>query len=205
MSALVAVAPSDFDADAPIVALFLHGYGSHERDLVGLASVLPPGVPWVSLRAPVDLGNGGATWYPVVTVGRPDPVAAAEATATVWEWVDEHLSPTTRILPIGFSQGGLMASQLLRTNPDRVAATVILSGFVLDAELPTDALLADSRPPVFWGRGDLDRNFTAATIGPAAAWLRSHTDLEEHLYPGLGHSIRDDELADLRSFLARQV
>ena len=31
---------------------------------------------------------------------------------------------------VGFSQGGLMATQLLRTRPGRVAATVVLSGFV---------------------------------------------------------------------------
>ena len=53
---------------------------------------------------------------------------------------------------VGFSQGGLMATQLLRTRPGRVAATVVLSGFVQAAPQPADEQLAAERPAVFWGR-----------------------------------------------------
>ena len=41
------------------------------------------------------------------------------------ESLDEVLDPATRILSVGFSQGGLMATQLLRTRPERIAATVV--------------------------------------------------------------------------------
>jgi len=33
-------------AAAPAVALFLHGYGSSEHDLVGLGAALDLGLPW---------------------------------------------------------------------------------------------------------------------------------------------------------------
>lgn len=122
----------DWTPHAPVVALFLHGYGSNEHDLTGLVAPLGLSLPWASLRAPVELGHGAA-WLPVTTPGNPDPQIVAGATDTIWAWVDAHLSPDTRVVPIGFSQGGLMASQLLRTRPERVVAPVILSGFVLGA------------------------------------------------------------------------
>ena len=91
-------------------------------------------LPWASLRAPVELGHGAA-WLPVTTPGNPAPETVAGATDTIWAWVDAHLSPDTRLVPIGFSHGGLMASQLLRTRPERVVAPVILSGFAQDLDV----------------------------------------------------------------------
>ncbi len=39
--------------DGPLVALLLHGYGSSEDDLAGLAPHVVPGLPRASLRAPL--------------------------------------------------------------------------------------------------------------------------------------------------------
>jgi phospholipase/carboxylesterase len=106
--------PNEADrADA--VVLLLHGFGSNERDLTGLAPLLDLAMPWASLRAPLELGNGGAAWFEIVTPGNPDPEPVADSTDAIWNWVDANLGETTKVIPIGFSQGGLMASQLLRT------------------------------------------------------------------------------------------
>lgn len=153
----------DWTPHAPLVTLFLHGYGSNEHDLTGLAAPLGFSWPWASLRAPLDLGHGAA-WFAVKTPGNPDADVVAEATDRIWAWVDAQLDPDSHVVPIGFSQGGLMSSQLLRTRPERVIAPVILSGFVLGAPQPGDDLLAESRPAVFWGRGDQDRGIAAPAI-----------------------------------------
>ncbi|RUR00979.1 alpha/beta hydrolase [Labedella endophytica] len=186
--------------DSPVV-LFLHGYGSHEHDLACLAQPLAIEGRWASLRAPLDMPGGGAAWVPITTPGRPDPDAVAEATAAVWAWVDENVDDGSVIVPIGFSQGGLMASQLLRTRPDRAAATVILGGFVLAVPQPADESLATARPSVFWGRGAEDRVITEHAIAPTSEWLPGHSSLTERVYPGLAHGIHAKELADVRAFL----
>ncbi|WP_291049626.1 hypothetical protein [Herbiconiux sp.] len=113
-----------------ITVLLLHGYGSNEHDLTGIVPALGLGVPWASLRAPIELGNGGAAWFAITTPGDPDPEPLAEATDAIWAWIDATRGESSRVLPIGFSQGGLMASQLLRTRPERVGAPVVLGGFV---------------------------------------------------------------------------
>ena len=185
-----------------IVMLF-HGYGSNERDLPGIVEHLGLDMPLVSLRAPLDMGAGAAAWFPLdenLTISR-QPVE--DSTTIVWNWVDENVAPETRIITIGFSQGGLMASQLLRTRPERIADTVILSGFVLGAEQPADAFLAAERPSVFWGHGTADAVIPQLLVVGASLWLRNHTTLTEKVYPGLAHSVHDQELADLKAYLHR--
>ena len=188
-------------AETSAVVLLLHGYGSNENDLAGLAPALGLTLPWVSLRAPLELGNGGAAWFTITTPGNPDAEPVVQATDAIWSWVDANVASTTSVIPIGFSQGGLMASQLLRTRPERVLGPVVLGGFVLGADQPGDAALADTRPPVFWGRGADDRVIGEAAIGRTTAFLPAHSTLVEREYPGLAHGINAAEVDDIRSFL----
>ncbi|TXN29935.1 alpha/beta hydrolase [Lacisediminihabitans profunda] len=189
----------------PAVVVLLHGFGSNEHDLTGLVPALGLGLPWASLRAPVELGNGGAAWFSITTPGTPEPQMVAEATEVIWAWVDANLDAATRVVPIGFSQGGLMASQLLRTRPGRVLAPVVLGGFVQGAAQPGDATLAVSLPPVFWGRGAEDRVIGEPAIARTSAFLPHHSTLVERVYAGLRHGIDAAEIDDVRAFLSTHV
>jgi phospholipase/carboxylesterase len=191
-------------AASDTVVMLLHGFGSTERDLTGLVPALGLTLPWVSLRAPIELGNGGAAWFEIATPGNPDATPVVEATDAIWAWVDAHLGAHIRVIPIGFSQGGLMVSQLLRTRPERVVTPVILGGFVLGAPQPGDAALAATRPPLFWGRGAEDRVITEAAIARTSAFLPTHTDLTERVYPGLAHGISAEEIDAVRTFMSHR-
>ena len=142
---------------------------------------------------------------PVVTPGDPAHEPVAAATDAIWAWVDANLDPTTKLVPIGFSQGGLMATELLRTRPDRIASTVVLGGFVQGTKRPADAVLAQSRPPVFWGRGSADTVIATPAVARTEAGLPAHTTLTRRSYPGLAHAINADEAADVREFLHQIV
>jgi phospholipase/carboxylesterase len=201
---LNAVSSPDWDStstSAPAVVLFLHGYGSNERDLTGLAPALGLALPWASLRAPIELGGGAAAWFTITTPGHPDAAPVVAATDSIWAWIDAELDPTTQIIPVGFSQGGLMATQLLRTRPERVLATVVLGGFVLGAPQPADEQLGTDRPALFWGRGAEDRVIGQPAIDRTSEYLPLHSSLIERVYPGLAHGISTDELEDVRNFI----
>lgn len=185
------------------LVLLLHGYGSNERDLPGIVPHLGVDAPWASVRAPIEMGYGAAAWFPLDGANWLESAPIAAATAALWEWVDAEVSPSTRLVTVGFSQGGMMASQLLRTRPERIAQTVILSGFVLSADQPADARLAKERPAVFWGRGTADAIVPEPLVTAASAWLGAHTTLTEKVYPGLAHSVHDAELADVKAHLNR--
>jgi phospholipase/carboxylesterase len=192
-------------AAAGPVAVLLHGYGSNEHDLAGLVPALGLALPWASLRAPLVLAPGAAAWFALTVPGDPDPGPVEAATDAIWAWIDEHAGPDAVVVPIGFSQGGFMVSQLLRTRPDRVLAPVVLAGFVLGAEQPADAALRTRRPAAFWGRGDADGVITAEAVARAAAFLPAHTTLVERVYPGLGHGVSAEEIDDVRAFLAAEI
>lgn len=194
-----AISSRHFNAAAPVVTVLLHGFGADERDLATVGEALY--LPWLSPRGPLDVQGGGAAWVPLGTPGSPDPQQVAEATEALWDLLDEVLDPATQILVVGFSQGGLMATQLLRTRPERIAATVVLSGFVLADEQPADTQLAESLPPVFYGRGDLDRVIDAAAIARTIDWLPRHATAKVFTYQGLDHAISASEMQDLADFL----
>ncbi len=185
------------------IVLLLHGYGSNQNDLPGIASHLGVDAPWASVRAPLEMGYGAAAWFPLDDALRFEPEPIADATAILWQWIDSNVAPETRLITVGFSQGGFMASQLLRTRPERVAHTVILSGFVMDTEQPADARLAEERPAVFWGRGTADAVIPPGLVAVASAWFGTHTTLTEKVYAGLAHSVHDQELADVKAHLTR--
>lgn len=178
----------------------MHGRGSDEHDLFSLAPELPPDYVIASLRAPLA-ESGGWSWWETVVSGNPDAERVDAAAAAVTTWLDALPFSPSLVGTLGFSQGGAMATHLLRRDPGRVRFAVNLAGFAIEGEQEADAALAVSRPPVFWGRGDADALFTREIIDRTERWLAGHTEAEVHLYPGLAHSISREELDDVVAFL----
>ncbi|PPF42549.1 phospholipase [Pseudoclavibacter sp. AY1F1] len=190
------------------ILLLMHGYGSHEDDLTSLLPAISTGFDWASLRAPIVLREqtpdevGSYAWVPIDRPGLPDPASASAATDAVLAWLDANTPPGANVIPIGFSQGGLMVTQLLRRDPQRFEWGAVLSGFSLQGEQPGDEALARIRPAVFFGRGDRDQIVSDATFERTTGWLAGHTTATERLYQGLAHGISPQELQDLTAFLS---
>jgi phospholipase/carboxylesterase len=187
-------------AAEPIV-LLLHGYGSNERDLAELMPYLPRHKRWIAPRGPLPTVQNGFAWAPLSTPGNPDPTEVAHGTNRLWNFIDSVIGTAAPLILIGFSQGGLMATQLLRTRPERIAKTGILAGFVVAADQPADPWLAEHKPRVLYCRGAVDQVISEDAIERTEAWLAAHTIAETHVYPRLGHSVDDRVLADLASYL----
>ncbi len=192
--------PADERVGTPLVVA-MHGVGSDERDLLGLAPALPPAWTVASLRAPEPWGQGWS-WYPLGTPGSPDPSAVDASAAAVLAWIDTVAAEHPRIGLLGFSQGGSMALQLLRARPGTFAFAVSLSGFVVPVDDDRDAVVATVRPRVFLGHGDLDPVIPAEATARTQAWAAAHTDVTDRTYDGLPHAVSAAELADVATFVA---
>ncbi len=202
-SAVLWSAPERERAGRPLLVL-LHGYGSHEGDLFSLSPALPLGPVIASVRAPLLAGPGNA-WFPLTAETLADdhtPNADAAATA-ILDWLDTTESTSVGLL--GFSQGGATALQLLRLAPTRFDYTVMLSGFVVGPTHPGDAALAAAKPPVFWGRGTLDRVIPPLAIQATEEWLPAHSTLTTRIYEDVAHGISNPELRDLTAFISAQL
>ena len=189
-------------AGRPLLVL-LHGYGADEHDLFGLVQYLPQGVDVASVPAPLAAPwpMPGRSWYAIEDLENRDPVAITTAGRALLAWLDEHASDAAGVALLGFSQGAAVALQALRLAPERFGAIVALSGYAADGELPGDAALRESRPHVFWGRGSHDDVIPAPRVDHTAQWLPDHSTLSGRVYPGLTHSISEEELGDVRRFL----
>lgn len=200
MSVLTPVVTARRDSglvDAPVLVL-LHGYGSHERDLLPLIDL--DGIDLLAPRAPLAAGPGFA-WVPITVPGRPDPAPVQTATSALLAWLDAEVAPGRRVVLLGFSQGGLMVTQLLRAQPGRFVAGIVLSGFSLVGEQPGDAALAADPPPVLFARGDADAVIALDASERTSTWLAAHSRLVERVYPGMPHTVGAAERADVREFI----
>nr|WP_188755645.1 alpha/beta hydrolase-fold protein [Microbacterium album] len=201
-----AVLWSGAPAGRPLLVL-LHGYGADEHDLAALAPRLPAEFAFAAVRAPLEppWPTPGRSWYPIEGLESRDPVHITRAAQRLIEWIDRAAASASAVGLLGFSQGGAVALQALRLQPERFAFAVNLSGYVTPGELPGDAELAERRPPVFWGRGALDEVIPAPLVLHTTEWLPRHSDLVGRIYPGLPHAVSEQELTDIRAFLDRQL
>ncbi len=207
--------------------LLMHGYGSFEGDLIELAPRLPRDFvcasPRAPLVAPAPIENGYAWWsLPIGADGLPARAERTErfegtgphrAAVALEGWIDAldaRVAATGAaglgvIVPMGFSQGGCMVTSLMRLRPERFLAGVNCSGFVAPGIGEHDAALAAIRPPMFWGRDELDPVIDAERIALTRQWAPAHTTLTARLYDGILHGIGAEELADISAFLTEQL
>ncbi|KSU75808.1 phospholipase/carboxylesterase [Pseudarthrobacter enclensis] len=203
METVVWSRPADQRAGTPLLVM-MHGYGTDESRMVRLFEYLPPEFTCAALRAPMPIGEHYG-WFLLDYFLANDFADVVSVAAKVHAWVDSVREQHTSVSLLGYSQGMAMASTLLRLYPQDYAATVGLSGFVLDNDLLALTDSFDSRPPFFWGRdkADLVINPDATTF--TAGWLEEHTLLTARTYPGMGHAMSKTEMADVGAFLRHYV
>ncbi|NEG55660.1 alpha/beta hydrolase [Bifidobacterium platyrrhinorum] len=191
--------------------LCLHGWGSNEAEMADLMRQIAPYNDFASLRGPLRLAGGDAyspgayAWFGErVPFGEDLDRAAYEMAVSIDRWVANNLPDEREVVPLGFSQGGLLAVHLLRVNPKRYRAAVSLSGYiapgVVPGTAPADGILERYNVPVFYTYGKNDDVVPKYELFAAQAWLNEHTWLTTKSYRALDHNVSLEELADLRQW-----
>src|SRR6478735_1512603 len=188
------------DPAAPLVVL-LHGRGSNEREILGLADRLPTGPAYAAVRAPIAEG-GGYAWFANRGIGRPVANSLAGTMAWFREWVDASAADRP-VLLVGFSGGAAFAGGLLLDDPDRWAGAAVLLGTLpFDAGVPVEADRLED-VPVLVAQGDADTVIPRELLDRTWSYLHesSGATLTSHRDPG-GHGLSVATVRVLAEWLA---
>lgn len=148
---------------AAALGILVHGRGASAGDIIGLAGPLTPAgklgdrIAWI---APQAAGN---VWYPhrftePISLNRAALDSALAVVDSIIEQAIAAGNPATRVMIVGFSQGGCLALEYAWQGKHRVGAAGALSGGLV-GKLDTDHRpSADlSGLPVFVGMGAADQ------------------------------------------------
>ena len=188
--------------------MLTHGRGADEHDLYPLADALDPERRLVAMlpRGPLHLPPGGAHWYVVHQVGRPDPATFLPTYAALGAWVDAAAAASgvtaDRVVLAGFSQGAVMSYSVgLGTGRPPPAGIIALSGFVPDVDGWEPDLAARAGLPVAIGHGTLDP-VIGVEFGRRARALLEDGGLDVRYQESpMAHSIDPAFLDELRGWL----
>jgi len=186
--------------------LLLHGLGSNEDDLMGLAPQVDSRLTVVSARAPLTHGYGGFSWYEFERDGPGLGSTSIEAAfdllrAFLDEMIEAYTLDPSRMYVGGFSQGAAMAGALALLEPSRLAGGIMISGYLPpegNRPYPTE------RPtgrPFFQAHGTVDTVVPLEYAHLSRDLLtRLGVNLTYGEYP-VGHSVSMPEMLDLSRWL----
>ncbi|HEU5084325.1 MAG TPA: hypothetical protein VFU14_13365 [Acidimicrobiales bacterium] len=189
---------------APLVVL-LHGRGSNEADIIGLADHLPGGPAYAAVRAPIAEG-GGYAWFANRGIGRPVAESLRETTAWFRAWLDEAAGPDRPVVLVGFSGGAAFAGGLVLDDPGRYAGAAILYGTLpFDAGVPTAPGRLDGVPALVV-HGDQDHVIPRDLLERTWSYLEdgSGAAVTAVRDPG-GHGLSAEALVDVQRWLTATV
>lgn len=201
--------------------IWLHGLGADGNDFVSIVPEL--GLPRdIAVRfvfphaphRPITV-NGGYVmrgWYDIEALDgnrRADEGGILESSVAVRKLIERENArgvPSSRIVLIGFSQGGAMAYTVGLSHADSLAGIVALSAYIpAPAQLEASLSAANRSTPVFAAHGTDDDILPVELGEQARATLEKlGFDIEWHTYP-MAHSVCMPEVVALGAWLRARL
>ena len=184
--------------------ILVHGRGASAASILTLADVFER--PQLTYVAPQAAGN---TWYPLsflAPIERNEPYlsGALDALTALLDRLEEAGIPAERTILLGFSQGACLALEFAARNAKRYGGLAGLSGGLIGPDFtPRDYTGSLAGTPVFLGCSDVDRHIPKERVVESGQTLqRLGGEATVRLYPGMGHTVNQDELEHVRSMMA---
>ena len=194
----------------PLV-LLMHGRGADANDLADLAPMLDPpgGARFVFPNAPkpFEAAPGmtfGYTWF---DGWPPRGESLQESRALLLELIDElvvrYPTPPGKLIISGFSQGGLMSIDVGYRTKQPIAAIVVMSGAIAEADASDFAAKKDV--PVLIVHGTEDDMIPLLAARRARRLLEQHGIEPEYHELAMGHQVTAESMEIVRNFMAERL
>ena len=192
-------------AEADAALILIHGRGATAESMFPLGDAL--GAHEFATLAPQALGS---QWYPnrfIAPKAQNEPYlsSALMMLKSLVEKVNEAGVPTERLVIGGFSQGACLASEFVAQNPAKYGGLFVFSGGLI-GEGPSVSLKNYSgslnETPVFIGCSDVDFHIPVERVHETASILSSlGAEVNEKIYPGMAHTIIQNEINEAKGIL----
>lgn len=193
--------PSPQDAGAALI--LIHGRGASAQSILSLYEALD--LPTLAALAPQAAGN---TWYPLSFLAplESNQPYLDSALRRIESLVNQLLGrglTSDRIAVLGFSQGACLASEFAARYPRRYGALMALTGGLIGPPgTPRDYRGSLDGTPVFLGSSDPDPHVPFERVRETESVLaRMGARVEVRRYPGMPHTINEEELDACRELL----
>jgi phospholipase/carboxylesterase len=194
-------------SDKNKAVILLHGVGSNEQDLFGLADHLPDDFYIISARGQFALGGGRYAWYNVdFSTGKPvfDKEQELSSREVLTKFVAEIKLKykLDEIYLGGFSQGAIMSYSVGLSHPKEVTGVIAFSGRILEeiqSSITSNQNLTQLK--VFLSHGIQDNTLPIHYAREGKSFLEKlQVKLSYHEYQ-MGHQINEAVLNDLTIWL----
>jgi phospholipase/carboxylesterase len=197
---LAAGQPLDRARAAMILA---HGRGGTAQDILGLADELAhPGFAYLAPQA------AGGSWYPFgfmspIEDNEPYLSSALETIAALVQHLEQAGIGADKTLLLGFSQGACLTLEFVARHGRRYGGVAGLSGGLIGPEgTAWNSKRSLAGTPILLACSDRDPHIPQERVLESADVLRRlGGDVTARLYPGLGHTINEDELLRVRAMM----
>lgn len=204
--------PETGEQNPPLV-VFLHGIGSNEQDLFGLAPYLDQRCIFVSVRAPNPYNWVGFSWFDIQWLENGISINFEQAKASrellvkfIGEAVAAYGADPQRVYLVGFSQGSIMSLWLSLSEPELTKGAILMSGR-LPAEMRAETVDAERLrdKPLLVVHGTRDQTLPISNGRQVRDFLQTlPVDLSYHEYE-MGHEVNHESLAEVASWLRQQL
>jgi predicted esterase len=191
-------------ADARLTIVCIHGRGASAADILTVADELH--LDDVAYLAPEAAGH---TWYPYSFLAplddnQPGLNSALGVVAGMVADLGAQQVPSERVAILGFSQGACLSLEYAARHARRYAAIIAFSGGLIGPPgAPRDYAGSMGGTPVFIGCSDIDPHIPVGRVRESSVVFRGlGASVDERIYPRLGHTINEDEIAAARTMLA---
>jgi phospholipase/carboxylesterase len=194
---LVSLSRASLNCQGTLV--LMHGLGSDEQDMFGLAEQIDPRVEVICLRAPHVYGPGYA-WFDVQWTAQGILADPAQVKSSV-ECVSTYLQGLNaeKLVVGGFSQGAMMALGTLQECPTILTGAALLSGREIGSTRP------EFSGQVFQAHGTFDDVISIREAISLRDQLQPFGDRFQYHQYDMGHWICDEELRDLNHWLEKTL
>lgn len=193
--------------EAEAAMILIHGRGATASSILALHEYFD--YPKIAYIAPQAQNN---TWYPYsflapIPQNEPGISSGMYVIEQIIAQIHEAGIPNDKIFLLGFSQGACLSLEFAARHAQKFGGIFALSGGLIGPDGTSRNYPGDfQQTPVLLGCSDIDPHIPLERVQESSDVFRNmHAKVEEKIYPGMGHTINQDEIDSINDILKSTI